>query len=118
MTILRRIRLDFSPAYFGLLALWAGAEVCETLSSGKVPWSVESAYQVGLFSASSWWIWSDSVRRKYPLQPVWGSIYALFGGAVLLIYLFRSRGRWGFLTLFLYTLSFMIVSFTLTFLFG
>ena len=117
MTILHRIRLDFSPAFWEILALWAGAEVCHALASDNLPWSVTSAYTVGVFSASTWWIWSDSARRNYPLVPVWGSFFALFGGATLLLYLFRSRGGWGFLTLALYSLTFLAASFAISFFF-
>ncbi len=109
MTILRRIRLDLGPAFWALLALWAMALWCERISEGDQPWSVLSALRLGYWIAGSWWIVSDSIRRGYRLIPVWGLYLTLIGWLAVLVYLFRTRGWWAFLTLALYLLAFVTV---------
>lgn len=110
MSFARRLRLDFSPAFFALLALWGMSEFCLRYSEGDHPWSVNSAYGIGLTFSILWWVWSDAIRRPYTLMPVWGSWMALAGSTVFVVYLFASRGWWGLLTLLLYGLAFALTS--------
>ncbi|MEX2579221.1 MAG: hypothetical protein WD342_09190 [Verrucomicrobiales bacterium] len=110
MSFARRLRLDFGPAFFAILSLWGMSEFCLVYSDGDYPWSVDAAYTVGLAVAGFWWILSDAVRRRFPLMPVWGAWMTLAGSAVAIIYLFVSRGWWGFVTVLLYGLAFFLTS--------
>lgn len=113
MPVFSRLRLDVSPAFFAALAVWGMGCFCDTAADGDVPWSVESAEQIGMTLAMFWWVRSDSVRRRRPLKMVWGSYLLLLGPVALLVYLFRSRGGWGFVTLAVYALFFLLVGFAL-----
>lgn len=111
MSFARRLRLDFSPAFWAMLGLWGMSEFCFEYSEGDYPWSVDSAFGVGMTYSGLWWIWSDAVRRRFPLMPVWGIGMGLAGSIVAVIYLFASRGWWGLVTLLLYGAAFTLTSF-------
>ena len=111
MSFVRRLRLDFSPAFLAMLALWGMSEFCLEYSGGAYPWSVDSAYGLGMTFSGLWWIWSDAVRRQFALMPVWGIGMGLAGSTVALIYLFASRGWWGLVTLLLYGTAFILTGF-------
>lgn len=111
MSIARRLRLDFSPAFWAMLALWGMSEFCFAYSEGDDPWSVDAAFGVGMTYSGHWWIWSDAVRRRFPLMPVWGIGMGLAGSIVAVIYLFISRGWWGLVTLLLYGASIILTGF-------
>jgi hypothetical protein len=110
MTFVRRLRLDFSPAFLAMLGLWGMSRFCLECSEGDYPWSVDSACGLGLTFSGLWWIWSDAARRQYPLMPVWGIGLSLAGSTVALVYLFASRRWWGFLTLLLYGMAFALTT--------
>lgn len=110
MSFLRRVRLDLSPAFAALLFLSGGMGYCDLVSGGDYPWAVEAAFQVGMRFALLWWVWSDAVRRRYALMPVWGTFMVLDIGSTALVYLFASRGWWGLVTCVLYAVAFTMVS--------
>ena len=56
MSFARRLRFDFSPAFFALLSLWGMSEFCLEYSEDNYPWSVNSAYGIGLVVSISWWV--------------------------------------------------------------
>lgn len=111
MSIARRLRLDFSPAFLALTGLWGMSEFCFEYSGGEYPWSVDTANALGIQFCLLWWVWSDSVRRRYALMPAWGAWMVLDVGTSSLVYLFVSRRWWGFATLFLYGAVFAVTSF-------
>lgn len=110
MSFRRRLRLDLSPALGALLALSGVMVYCDLVSGGDFPWSVEAAFGMGMRFCLLWWVWSDTVRRRYALMPVWGTFMVLDTGSTTLVYLFASRGWWGIVTLVLYAVAFTSVS--------
>jgi len=110
MDIARRLRLDFSPAFWAMVAIWGMSEFCFEYSGGDYPWSVDTAIALGIQFCLLWWVWSDSVRRRYALMPVWGTWMVLDVGTPSLVYLFASRGWWGLVTLLLYGGVFTLTS--------
>jgi len=111
MSFARRLRLDFSPAIWAMVAFSGMYEFCFEYSEGDVPWSVDAANSLGIRFCCLWWIWSDSVRRRYALMPVWGSWMVLDAGSAAIVYLFVSRGWWGLVTLLVYGAAFTLTSF-------
>ena len=111
MSFARRLHLDLSPAFFALRGIWGMREFCVEYSDANYPWPVNSAHLVGFNVSVLWWVWSDAVRRPFPLLPVWGAWIVLAGLPVTVIYLFASRGWWGFMTLLLYGLAFSLTGF-------
>lgn len=61
MSFARRLRLDFSPAFLALLGLWGMSEFCLRYSEGDHPWSVNSAYGIGLTFSILWWVFHSLV---------------------------------------------------------
>ena len=110
MPILRRLRLDLNPAFGSLLALYGVMVYCDRVSGGDFPWSVEAAFGMGMRFCLLWWVWSDAVRRRYALMPVWGTFMVLDTGSTTLVYLFASRGWRGLVTFVLYAVAFTSVS--------
>jgi hypothetical protein len=103
MSFSRNLSIDLCPAFGGLALLWAMMEYCDVVSGGDLPWSVESAFRLGITVSSLCWLWCDAAKRRFVLLPVWGaSLICYSATAVILVYLFVSRGRWGFVTLALY----------------
>lgn len=97
-----RLRIDLSPAFFGFLAFWGVGDYCDVLTGGEWLWPVVSANVVAGWTIASWWIFSDAVRRRCPLLPVWGILLTSVGSAALVAYLFHSRGAWAWFTMLLY----------------
>lgn len=111
MSYARRLRLDFSLAFLAMVAFSAMSEFCFEYSGGDYPWLVDTANALGIQFCLLWWVWSDSVRRRFALMPAWGTWMVLDVGTASLVYLFATRGWWGLVTLLLYGTVFTLTTF-------